>query len=215
GTRRSVSDTNILFFFNPRNALQTKAKPPTERSAARPNPHTRALEWNQEIRRTGQSPPHTGIKRRTGHTCPAPHHLTPLFSVNQIQKTGQTCPARLRPVALLILLPAAAGTRIVPPGLLPRHHRRRPARPVAAHELQLLHLALLLALDVAREVLHSGLGRQPLLLVGVGSRRSFHLARFFLVLLGERQHRTRVRAHLQEVQIAHRLVFDAVHHGGE
>src|ERR1019366_6368952 len=86
GTRRSVSDTNILFFFNPRNALQTKAKPPTERSAARPNPHTRALEWNQEIRRTGQSPPHTGIKRRTGHTCPAPHHLTPLFSVNQVQK---------------------------------------------------------------------------------------------------------------------------------
>ena len=33
-------------------------------------------------------------------------------------KTGQTSPARLRPVALLVLLAAAAGTGIVAAGLL-------------------------------------------------------------------------------------------------
>src|ERR1017187_8739173 len=115
---------------------------------------------------------------------------------DQVRKRAKS-PSPLRPVALLILLPAAAGTRIVPPGLLPRHHRRRTARIVAAHELQLRHLALLLALDVAREVLHRGFRRLPLRLVGVGSRR-FLLALFFLVLLRERQHRTRPRVHLQE-----------------
>src|ERR1017187_8637920 len=112
-------------------------------------------------------------------------------------ESGQKVRPALRPVALLILLPAATRTRIVPTSLLPRHHRRRTARIVAAHELQLGHLALLLALDVAREVLHRGFRRLPLCLVGVGSRR-FLLALFFLVLLRERQHRTRPRVHLQE-----------------
>src|ERR1039457_107435 len=40
-------------------------------------------------------------------------------------ESGQKVRPPLRPVTLLILLPAAAGTRIVPPRLLPRHYRRR------------------------------------------------------------------------------------------
>src|ERR1035441_7725433 len=100
-------------------------------------------------------------------------------------KSGPSLARLPRPVTLLIFLPAAAGTRIVAAGLLPRHHRRRPPRIVAAHELQSLHLALLLALDVARKVLHRRLRRLALRLVGVGSR-SLLLAPFFFVFLRER-----------------------------
>src|ERR1035441_5005459 len=94
----------------------------------------------------------------------------PAHALESQGKPDKFVPHPLRPVTLLILLPAAAGTRIVPPGLLPPHNRRTTSRIVAAHELQRLHLALLLALDVAREVLHRGFRRLPLCLVGVGPR---------------------------------------------
>ena len=60
----------------------------------------------------------------------------------------------LRPVALFVLLAAAAGTRVVAPDLLADANLLGAARSVAAHELQVLQLLFLLALDVAREVFH-------------------------------------------------------------
>src|ERR1051325_4693035 len=53
-------------------------------------------------------------------------------------------------VALLILLAAAAGARIVAADLGSAQDLFRPVRPIAA-EVQLLQLLFLLALDVARE----------------------------------------------------------------
>src|ERR1017187_7411233 len=65
-----------------------------------------------------------------------------------------------RPMALLILLPAAARARIVASHLLPHGHGSRPAGIVAA-QLQRRQFLILLALDVAREVFHLRLGRAP------------------------------------------------------
>src|SRR5208283_2155754 len=64
----------------------------------------------------------------------------------------------LRPVALLVLLAAAAGTWVVTAHLLPGDHRLGPAAIVAAAELHGLQLFVLLALNIAREVFHAALG---------------------------------------------------------
>ena len=70
-----------------------------------------------------------------------------------------------------------------------------PLESVAA-ELQLCQFLLLLALDVAREVLHGALGGQALLLAAASrpSALAVLFASLLFVLLGERQHRAGVRA---------------------
>src|SRR5271157_3074841 len=72
-------------------------------------------------------------------------------------------------VALFVLLAAAAGAWIVAAHLLPGVHRLRSAGSIPADELQFLQLLLLLALNIAREVLHAALGRLALRLRGGGA----------------------------------------------
>src|SRR5947209_2170117 len=99
--------------------------------------------------------------------------------------------ASRRPVTLLILLPAATRAWIVPPDLLPAHHLLRPTRSIAA-EMQFRQFLLFLALDIAGEVLNTGLGRLALLLGDVGTLwSSLFFDGFFLVFIGERHDRTR------------------------
>src|ERR1039458_8723817 len=96
---------------------------------------------------TRRSPPPPGSEGKRDEFVPP--RTTNSFILSKSGPQSETIlSAPLRPVTLLILLPAAAGTRIVPPRLLPRHHRRR-----NAHERQLRPLALILALDVARDIL--------------------------------------------------------------
>ena len=67
------------------------------------------------------------------------------------------------------------------------------------------------AADLAAD---QGLAHQP----GLFLREALGLVderQLFLFFVGERQYRTGPGVDLQEVEIAHRLVFDAVHHGGE
>src|SRR5215471_7838756 len=120
----------------------------------------------------------------------------------------------LRPVALLVFLTASARAWIVAADLGAAHDRLGRGL-FAADKLQLRHFPFFLALYVAREVLHRGLGGDPLLLGRIGSGLGLAIALFLLVLLGERQHRSGARIHLQEEQVADRLVLHTVHHGGE
>src|ERR1035438_3253952 len=112
----------------------------------------------------------------------------------------------LRPVTLLILLAAAAGAGVVAAGLGAADHGLGGSRSFAAHELQLLHLALFLALHVAGEFLHGGFRRLALLLARVGTQGRC-LALLFLVFVRERQHRTGAGIHLEEEKVTHGLVF--------
>src|ERR1041384_327093 len=114
----------------------------------------------------------------------------------------------LSAVALLVLLAAPTRTRIVASDFGAAHHLLRTVGAVAA-EMQRLQLLVLLALDVAREVLHRALGGLTLQLTGVGARGSF--LGLFLFLIGIR-HRRGSAGHLEEEQIPHRFVLDAVHH---
>src|SRR5215471_10518199 len=79
-------------------------------------------------------------------------------------------------VAFLVLLAATAGAGIVASDLGAAHHLLGGVRPVAA-EVQLRQFALLLALNVAGEILHRGLRRFALLVTraGPGGRRLFLL----------------------------------------
>src|SRR5271157_1841577 len=71
-------------------------------------------------------------------------------------RASRSCPT-LRPVALLVLLAAAARAWIVATHLLPGADRLGPAAIVAATELHGLQLFVLLALNIAREVFHGAL----------------------------------------------------------
>ena len=70
-------------------------------------------------------------------------------------------------MALLVLLAAPAGARVVAAHLLSGHRLLGASRIVAA-ELQRRQFLLLLALDIAREVLHGALGGLLLLLARAG-----------------------------------------------
>src|SRR5436190_3581745 len=121
-------------------------------------------------------------------------------------------------MALLIFLPAATRTWIVAADFVALDHLLIQRTAVAAHELQLLHLFFLLALNIPREILDRRL-RRPLLalLLGLGRRLIVLFFLFVLVLIHwERQHGRRRRGRplrdLQKEEIPDGLVFDPVHH---
>src|SRR5450432_4585120 len=117
-------------------------------------------------------------------------------------------------MALFVFLAAAAGARVVTADFLASLHRTG-ARAIVAAELYLRQFPFLLALDVAGEILHGGLGGQARLLGGVGTRLVSVPAAFFLLFVRKRHHRIRARSHLKKIQVANRFIFDPVHHGGE
>src|ERR1700689_943110 len=99
-----------------------------------------------------------------------------------------------RPVALLILLPAAARARVVAPHLLSAVHGLRLGSPIAA-KVQRLQFLFLLALDVLGEIFNGRLGRLALVLARLGLRRLYGFLAaallLFIVFLGERSRRRR------------------------
>src|SRR5579872_5518383 len=124
-------------------------------------------------------------------------------------------------MALLVFLAAAAGAGVVAADFVAFDDGLIGAigGAVAAHHLQLRELFFLFALDVAREVLHGGLGHGALLIGG--GRRSVLLLAFLALLVAvfiqvEWQLRAAslpwLLGDLQEEQQADRLVLNAVHH---
>src|SRR5581483_10638010 len=100
-------------------------------------------------------------------------------------------------VTFLVFLAAAAGAWIVAADLGPAHYLLGAIRAVAA-EMQFGQFPLLLALDIAREVLHAALGSLALLLGRIGTRRLFLRFLLFLLVLRIGHGRGRSARHLQE-----------------
>src|SRR6185369_3707416 len=147
----------------------------------------------------------------------------------QVSKLWHNTGNSSSPVALLVLLAAAAGARIVASHLLPGDCLLGAAGIVAA-QLQSRQFLVLLALDIAREVLHGALGglllfrtgavgrprRDAVGLFGVRVAVKSVLAAGPAVLFDALAFRIRpvprcARGHLHEEEVPHRLVFDAIH----
>src|SRR5450759_772478 len=63
--------------------------------------------------------PHIGIRGDAGRTCPAPHHLTLLFSINQVRKTGHDVRFTYAPWHFLYFFPLPQGQGSLRPVFCP------------------------------------------------------------------------------------------------
>src|SRR5690242_2171464 len=102
-------------------------------------------------------------------------------------------------MALFVFLAAAARARIVAAYFVAFDHLLvARAAAVAAHKLQLGQFLVLLPLNIAGEILDTGL-RRGFLLLGLIRLRLF-LFFLFVFIGGERQHRRGVRRALRDLQ---------------
>src|SRR5258706_2576714 len=136
--------------------------------------------------------------------------------------------ARLRVVAFLVLLSAAARTRIVTARLfLGNGLFFLDGAAASTGNLQRGHCSFFFALNIAREVFDDVLGCPALIGTRRYQRRFTLFFVFFLFVFGRKRHHgpgsrqsastvlaasAASRSHLQEEQVADGLIFDAIHH---
>src|SRR5262249_34823403 len=131
--------------------------------------------------------------------------------------------AFLRPAALLILLPAAAGTGIIPPDLVSADDLLHRLHLAGAGHARLLQLATLAALEGFVDVVHRGDSpRRSMRRASVATRGSSNArgagstsARSAIGRTAAAVERSTVLApfdHLHQIQVADRLLLEALHH---